>query len=189
MYGAKCPVSTNVVWFLKIGGIGVWLRFLRQICFVVLPLLSFVNLRYQAWQENKVQRQTMPYPLLLASQRHILSASRQHSRNGIGRYFSTRPNEIETFLNGTSSLYAEQMFEQYEEDPSSVHPSWKRYFDNLQQGVSFHQDDYSIPTMVPGKRMVAQAAVSLFFFFKSSCQRKNVMSATFSFMIFLVLHK
>ena len=126
----------------------------------------------------------MPYPLLLASQRHILSASRQHSRNGIGRYFSTRPNEIETFLNGTSSLYAEQMFEQYEEDPSSVHPSWKRYFDNLQQGVSFHQDDYSRPTMVPGKRMVAQAAVSFFFFQIVLSKKKHHVSDILIYDIF-----
>ena len=126
----------------------------------------------------------MPYPLLLASQRRILSASRQHSRNGIGRYFSTRPNEIETFLNGTSSLYAEQMFEQYEEDPSSVHPSWKRYFDNLQQGVSFHQDDYSRPTMVPGKRMVAQAAVSFFFFLIVLSKKKRHFSDILMYDIF-----
>jgi hypothetical protein len=105
----------------------------------------------------------MPYPMLLASQRRLLAAARQ-SRAVVGtarRVFSTRPQEIETFLNGTSSLYAEQMLEQYEEDPSSVHPSWKKYFDNLEEGISFHQDDYSRPTMVSGQRQVAQTAVSL----------------------------
>ena len=110
----------------------------------------------------------MPYPFLQASQRRILlsAASRRQSMNGnngiVARYLSTRPNEIETFLNGTSSLYAEQMYEQFEEDPNSVHPSWKKYFENLQQGVAFDQDDYSRPTVVPGKRMVAQAAVRNF---------------------------
>jgi 2-oxoglutarate dehydrogenase E1 component len=101
--------------------------------------------------------------MLLASQRRLLAAARQ-SRAVVGtarRVFSTRPQEMESFLNGTSSLYAEQMLEQYEQDPSSVHPSWKKYFDNLEEGVSFTQDDYSRPTVVPGKRQVSQTAVSL----------------------------
>lgn len=103
----------------------------------------------------------MPYPLLLAFQRRILASSRHSKTSLVGlsqRIFSTRPQEIETFLNGTSSLYAEQMFEQYEQDPNSVHPSWKKYFDNLQGGVAFHQDDYSRPSIIPGKRQVAQTA-------------------------------
>ena len=104
----------------------------------------------------------MPYPLLLASQRRLLAAGRKSSALKISalRCFSAKPQEIETFLSGTSSLYAEQMLEQYEEDPDSVHPSWKQYFENLEEGVGFNQDDYSRPTIVPGKRQVAQAAVS-----------------------------
>jgi 2-oxoglutarate dehydrogenase E1 component len=104
----------------------------------------------------------MPYPLLLASQRRLVSASRHTSsaKKVLFKSFSSQPQEIETFLNGTSSLYAEQMFDQYSANPESVHPSWKQYFDNLEQGVAFHQDDYSRPTVVPGKRQVAQAAVS-----------------------------
>ena len=104
----------------------------------------------------------MPYPLLLASQRRLLAAGRRSSslKSNAIRGFSTKPQEIETFLSGTSSLYAEQMLEQYEEDPNSVHPSWKKYFDNLQQGVNFNQEEYSRPTVIPGKRQVAQTVVS-----------------------------
>lgn len=104
----------------------------------------------------------MPYPMLLASQRRLFAASKQAKffAGASRRVFSSRPQEIETFLNGTSSLYAEQMLEQYEEDPNSVHPSWKKYFDNLQEGVAFDQDDYSRPTIVPGRRQSAQTAVS-----------------------------
>ena len=37
----------------------------------------------------------------------------------------------ETFLTGTSGLYAEQMYEQYQLDPNSVHESWRKYFDTV----------------------------------------------------------
>lgn len=112
--------------------------------------------------QRSKQQPRMPYPLLLASQRRVLNATRKSNalKGAVGRSFSSRPQEIETFLSGTSSLYAEQMLEQYEQDPNSVHPSWKQYFDNLQEGVAFNQEDYSRPTIVPGKRQVAKAAVS-----------------------------
>jgi hypothetical protein len=98
----------------------------------------------------------MPYPLLLASKRRILASAVARGM----RAFSTRPHNMESFLNGSSSLYAEQMYDQYCENPDSVHASWKQYFDNLQEGVEFHQDDYSRPTTVPGKRALATPAVS-----------------------------
>ena len=66
------------------------------------------------------------------------------------RAFSTQPvfteHESESFLTGTSSLYAEQMYEQYLENPDSVHISWKRYFDNLQQGLPYNEAEFNRPT-------------------------------------------
>jgi 2-oxoglutarate dehydrogenase E1 component len=38
------------------------------------------------------------------------------------------------FLNGTSSRYVEQMHEAWKKDPSSVHVSWKSYFENVEKG-------------------------------------------------------
>jgi 2-oxoglutarate dehydrogenase E1 component len=55
-------------------------------------------------------------------------------------------HENETFLSGTSSVYAEQMYELYLHDPTSVHESWKLYFDNLGEGKAYTQEDYSAPT-------------------------------------------
>ena len=66
--------------------------------------------------------------------------------------FSTQAQEAETFLSGTSSLYAEQMYDLYQEDPDSVHPSWKQYFENLDKGIAFSADDYSRPSTIPGRR-------------------------------------
>ena len=81
-------------------------------------------------------------------------------------FFSTQveeeeaPPPLETFLNGTSSLYAEQMYEMYLEDPSSVQDSWRLYFENEDNSVPFDSTDYSKPTSVPGKRSAAAAGVS-----------------------------
>ncbi len=82
------------------------------------------------------------------------------SRGGRCLFFSTRVQEAETFLNGTSSLYAEQMYEQYLQDPSSVHESWQKYFQNVEGGVAFDAGDYSRPTSIPGKRALAATVVS-----------------------------
>ena len=82
--------------------------------------------------------------------------------NNSNRIFSTAPQEKtsspESFLNGTSSLYAEQMYEMYLENPDSVHPSWKQYFDNLEQGVGFDVADYSSPTAVTSNSKKAAMA-------------------------------
>jgi 2-oxoglutarate dehydrogenase E1 component len=93
----------------------------------------------------------------LAQQRHVLT---HHHHLVVGRrssalLFSTKANEAETFLTGTTSLYAEQMYDQYVENPDSVHPSWKHYFENMESGVSFKAEDYSRPTTILSRRAVA----------------------------------
>jgi hypothetical protein len=84
------------------------------------------------------------------------------------RAFSAAPeqheqHESESFLSGTSSLYAEQMYENYLYNPESVHESWRRYFDNLQNGVAYSEQDFSQPTAAPpskaSRRQAPQAAV------------------------------
>jgi 2-oxoglutarate dehydrogenase E1 component len=41
----------------------------------------------------------------------------------------------ETFLNGTSGLYVEEMFQIWRQNPSAVHPSWNAYFKNVEAGL------------------------------------------------------
>ena len=92
----------------------------------------------------------MPYPLFIGTVPRRLA---QAARRPVSRaFFSTKPLETETFLTGSSSLYAEQMYDQYSEDPNSVHPSWKKYFDNLENGIAFSAEDFNRPTTIPGKR-------------------------------------
>jgi 2-oxoglutarate dehydrogenase E1 component len=57
-------------------------------------------------------------------------------------------HESETFLNGSTSLYAEQMYENYSEDPNSVHETWKKYFDDMEQGKDYDESSFNRPTVV-----------------------------------------
>ena len=57
-------------------------------------------------------------------------------------------HESETFLTGSSSLYAEQMYENYCQDPSSVHETWRKYFDDMEQGKSYDENAFNRPTVV-----------------------------------------
>ena len=100
----------------------------------------------------------------MASHRRLATAQRllgSSTLSATRAVFSTRAQEAETFLNGTSSLYAEQMYEMYLEDPSSVHDSWRQYFENEEKGIGFDVNDYSQPTAIPGKRSAALAGVSV----------------------------
>jgi 2-oxoglutarate dehydrogenase complex dehydrogenase (E1) component-like enzyme len=55
-------------------------------------------------------------------------------------------HENESFLTGTSSVYAEEMYERYTNDPMSVHESWKHYFDALLAGQPYDVTAYNKPT-------------------------------------------
>ena len=105
--------------------------------------------------------------ILLASQRRLFASVRMAKNNKrlTSAFFSTQaeeteaPPRLETFLNGTSSLYAEQMYEMYLEDPASVQESWRLYFENEENAIPFDTNDFSKPTTVPGKRSAAVAGV------------------------------
>jgi hypothetical protein len=51
----------------------------------------------------------------------------------------------ESFLNGSSSLYAEKMYYAWKKDPSSVHASWRSYFENVDVGLPPGQA-FQLPT-------------------------------------------
>ena len=65
----------------------------------------------------------------------------------------------ESFLTGTSSVYAEQMLELYEQDPALVHESWRQYFDNLNKGVAYSAEDYNKPTAVVNEKKGMVSAI------------------------------
>ena len=63
------------------------------------------------------------------------------------RCFSTRIT-TDSFMNGVSSLYIEQMYKLWKDDKTSVHSSWDQYFTNLQNGVDFTQAYQGPPNLV-----------------------------------------
>lgn len=88
--------------------------------------------------------------------RSALRFRQQQPARRIARVFSSAnpAQQQESFLNGTSSGYAEQMYELYQEDPNAVHVSWKQYFDNTHEGVAFSESDYNNPTTAAASRTV-----------------------------------
>jgi 2-oxoglutarate dehydrogenase complex dehydrogenase (E1) component-like enzyme len=52
------------------------------------------------------------------------------------------------------------MYEQYLQDPNSVHPSWKTYFDNLEHGIPYDESQFNKPTAAKPSIQRATAAVS-----------------------------
>lgn len=67
------------------------------------------------------------------------------------RFFTQTPALLqsslnnESFLSGTSSIYAEQMYDQWRKDPTSVHASWRAYFENVEKGSAV---PFSLPPTV-----------------------------------------
>lgn len=45
-------------------------------------------------------------------------------------------NLNESMLNGSSAIYVEQMHSHWLKDPSSVHSSWREFFQNVENGVA-----------------------------------------------------
>jgi 2-oxoglutarate dehydrogenase E1 component len=45
----------------------------------------------------------------------------------------------DTFMNGTNSIYLEQMYDNWVKDRKSVHPSWDAYFTNVTKGLTGEQ--------------------------------------------------
>lgn len=53
----------------------------------------------------------------------------------------------ESFLNGTSAYYVEEMYEAWKSDPSSVHVSWAAFFKNMESGAIPGEAWVSPPTL------------------------------------------
>lgn len=52
------------------------------------------------------------------------------------------------------------MYEAYQADPSSVHESWQKYFNNLENGVEFSNADYNNPTTAKRATTVGVSGLS-----------------------------
>lgn len=61
----------------------------------------------------------------------------------------------ESFMNGSTSVYVEQMYDAWRSDPNSVHKSWDAYFRNVEGGLAPGQAFQAPPTLSPS----AQAGI------------------------------
>lgn len=105
----------------------------------------------------------------MASTRQLLTYVQRHRFKSSLTSFARRwkssaanaaQHDNETFLTGTSSLYAETMYESYLANPDSVTASWRKYFDNLESGVPYNPSDFSTPSAATrSKAAVTQPSV------------------------------
>eukprot|EP01039_Chlorochromonas_danica_P007954 gene7954-8774_t len=61
----------------------------------------------------------------------------------------TLSTKVDNFLTTSSSIYVEQMYEQWLKDNGSVHPSWNAYFKNLESGIA-SEASFSAPPALGG---------------------------------------
>ncbi|KAI9598350.1 putative Oxoglutarate dehydrogenase [Syncephalis fuscata] len=66
------------------------------------------------------------------------------------QYATASPNNSESFLQGSSANYVDEMYRAWRHDPSSVHLSWQTYFKNIAGGAPPGQAYQAPPTLVPG---------------------------------------
>ena len=91
----------------------------------------------------------MGYQTILRSTGQLRTvAARQISLSARSLSAVSKVHENETFLTGSSSLYAEQMYENYVADRNSVHETWRKYFDDLEGGKSYEEKYFNRPTVV-----------------------------------------
>ncbi|VDP18970.1 unnamed protein product [Soboliphyme baturini] len=67
----------------------------------------------------------------------------------------------EPFMNATSSVYIEEMYAAWSEDPSSVHKSWNSFFRSVQAGMQPGLAYTPPPTLVPQSTTAAAAQPSM----------------------------
>jgi 2-oxoglutarate dehydrogenase complex dehydrogenase (E1) component-like enzyme len=58
----------------------------------------------------------------------MATSSRSH---GFKPSFNLVKPQLDNFANGTSAVYIDMMYDQWKQDPNSVHSSWKAYFNNI----------------------------------------------------------
>jgi 2-oxoglutarate dehydrogenase E1 component len=77
--------------------------------------------------------------------RNLLSKTRTTGLSAAAtKSFSTK---IDSFLNGSNSVYVEQMYDSWKTDPKSVHISWASYFQNLDAGVDIEASFTALPSV------------------------------------------
>jgi 2-oxoglutarate dehydrogenase E1 component len=72
---------------------------------------------------------------------------------------TSQPNNSESFLQGSSANYVDEMYRAWRNDPNSVHLSWQTYFKNVANGAPPGQAYQAPPTIIPGSVVTPSSAV------------------------------
>eukprot|EP01113_Clastostelium_recurvatum_P005153 TRINITY_DN1229_c0_g1_i2.p1 TRINITY_DN1229_c0_g1~~TRINITY_DN1229_c0_g1_i2.p1 ORF type:complete len:1032 (+),score=379.58 TRINITY_DN1229_c0_g1_i2:101-3196(+) len=67
----------------------------------------------------------------------------------------------ESFINGTSAVYVEEMFHTWKKNPQAVHSSWDTYFKNVERGAPAGEAYMSPPTLHHGAPTPATPSASV----------------------------
>jgi len=78
-------------------------------------------------------------------------------RRALATTTRTPPHPSESFLSASSSLYADEMYRLWTQDPSKVHASWDAFFRNLDAGAPPGQAFQMPPTLSAPSRMMPSA--------------------------------
>eukprot|EP00331_Platyophrya_macrostoma_P030762 CAMPEP_0176456844 /NCGR_PEP_ID=MMETSP0127-20121128/31545_1 /TAXON_ID=938130 /ORGANISM="Platyophrya macrostoma, Strain WH" /LENGTH=1003 /DNA_ID=CAMNT_0017846911 /DNA_START=45 /DNA_END=3056 /DNA_ORIENTATION=+ len=73
--------------------------------------------------------------LLKAAFRGLKSSTGQRLFHNSNKYLQQQQPFHESLASGNNTIYLEQMYESWQQDPKSVHASWNVYFSNLEHGA------------------------------------------------------
>eukprot|EP00597_Dinobryon_sp_UTEXLB2267_P014385 CAMPEP_0170123796 /NCGR_PEP_ID=MMETSP0020_2-20130122/17744_1 /TAXON_ID=98059 /ORGANISM="Dinobryon sp., Strain UTEXLB2267" /LENGTH=1014 /DNA_ID=CAMNT_0010355505 /DNA_START=72 /DNA_END=3116 /DNA_ORIENTATION=+ len=73
--------------------------------------------------------------------------------------FSTN-TKVDSFLSGSSSVYIDQMYDSWSQNPNSVHSSWAAYFTNLEAGINPESSFIGLPSVVGSVGSKIQASTA-----------------------------
>ena len=91
------------------------------------------------FSKSMVSRQLLTKTSMAASNKGLTSSlNRGFNRFGAFRASQAlnKPASLDNFVNGTSAVYVDQLYDEWRADPSRVHPSWRAYFENEEAGVA-----------------------------------------------------
>ncbi|KAI9884205.1 MAG: cis-prenyltransferase [Watsoniomyces obsoletus] len=91
----------------------------------------------------RLSSRCLPYKTVQSTQQRTYAAAAEGTSHGVD------PND--SFLQGNTANYVDEMYLQWKKDPTSVHVSWQVYFRNMEAGdMPISQAFQPPPTLVPG---------------------------------------
>lgn len=81
-------------------------------------------------------------------QQKFISRLHSETKSPILRASRCLSTKVDSFLSGSSSIYVDQMYDAWRQDPKSVHVSWAAYFNNLESGLESY-NAFASPSAKP----------------------------------------